>query len=163
MTSRRLILMRHAKSSWAVEGMLDHERPLNKRGKRAAPIIAEEITTLGWQPDFVVTSTARRTQETWQLMQSTLGKDLSVRRSRTLYLGGLGDIQEDAGDWPPEAKTVLCLGHNPGWERAIAQLSGTHYPMTTANAGLLEGQGETWADALCSPWVLTAFLRPPKS
>ena len=59
---RRLIVMRHAKSSWKNESLRDHERPLNKRGRRDAPRIGEELASLGWVPQRVISSDATRDQ-----------------------------------------------------------------------------------------------------
>jgi len=160
MTVRRLILMRHAKSSWADHGQADHERPLNKRGRRDAPRVAQELADLGWEPDFIVSSDARRTQETWERMAPILGSSLPVHWSNDLYLAGLGDLQADSGHWPNEAHTILALGHNPGWEQALGQLAGAWSGMTTANAGLLEGAGSTWSEALEQSWELARLIRP---
>ena len=61
MTERRLILMRHAKSSWKQPGLTDHDRPLNGRGRQDAPAMADALVARGWLPDAVVSSTAART------------------------------------------------------------------------------------------------------
>ncbi len=161
--NRRLILMRHAKSSWADEDITDHERPLNKRGRKAAVEIAAELRDRDWLPDLVVSSTARRTQETWERMRPTLGEAIPLRTSDDLYLAALGDIQGDAAAWPSDVRTILCLGHNPGWQNAVGLLSARPQHMTTANAALLIGDGSTWSDALARPWELAAFLRPTRN
>ena len=160
--TRRLILMRHAKSSWADENMSDHERPLNKRGRRAAVEIAGELSDRNWLPDLVVSSTARRTQETWERMRPILGDAIPLRSSADLYLAALGDLQGDSTAWPNDVQTILCLGHNPGWERAVGLLSGRPHHMTTANAALLLGEGSAWSEALARPWELVDFLRPTR-
>jgi phosphohistidine phosphatase len=139
MTTRRLILMRHAKSSWAIDGQADHQRPLNKRGRRDAPLVARALSERDWLPDFVVSSDSERTRQTWAHMNSVLDLDCVIRWTHDLYLAGLGDLQHDADQWPNSARTVLALGHNPGWERALGQLGGDWGGMTTANAGLLIG------------------------
>lgn len=160
--TRRLILMRHAKSSWAEEDMSDHDRPLNKRGRRAAVEIASELRARDWLPELVVSSTARRTQETWERMRPTLGDAIPLRSSADLYLAALGDIQGDSEAWPHAVRTILCLGHNPGWENAVGLLSGRPQHMTTANAALLVGEGSTWTEALARTWELVDFLKPTR-
>ena len=62
---RRLILMRHAKSSWADPGQRDFDRPLNARGVRSAPLLGAWLRERGHVPDAALVSTARRTRETW--------------------------------------------------------------------------------------------------
>jgi len=159
MSERRLILMRHAKSSWAREGLTDHQRPLNSRGRASAPRMAQELSTRGWLPDHVVSSTAQRTLETWSLMEPVLG-GLPFVTSDALYLAGLGAIQTHAHTWSPDWTCVLVLGHNPGWSEAASRLTGTPIEMTTANCVLMTGIGATWAEALSAHWNLTALLRP---
>jgi len=157
---RRLIVMRHAKSSWDSGASGDHARPLNPRGRRDAPRVARHLAELGWTPDRVWSSTSQRTTETWELMAPELREGLQVTFDRRLYLAGLGTLQEVASEWPEDARTLLVLGHNPGWEDAASQLSGSPISMTTANAVLLEGEGSTWAEALERSWTLHQQLRP---
>ncbi|MEE3242683.1 MAG: histidine phosphatase family protein, partial [Candidatus Thermoplasmatota archaeon] len=64
----RLILMRHAKSSWKYPDLSDHERPLNKRGRKAAVKVAKELIRLEWIPDKLYSSDSERTKETWSRM-----------------------------------------------------------------------------------------------
>jgi len=160
MTTRRLILMRHAKSSWAIDGQEDHQRPLNKRGRRDAPRIATALAARDWLPDFVVSSDAERTRQTWTQMNSVFSIECEVRWTNDLYLAALGDLQRDSAHWPDSTHTILALGHNPGWERALAQLGGDWGGMTTANAALLVGSGTTWTEALEGSWNLEEVLRP---
>ena len=63
-TRRRLYLLRHAKSSWKDEGLADHDRPLARRGRRAAKAIARHLREQGVEPELVLCSTARRARET---------------------------------------------------------------------------------------------------
>lgn len=159
MSERRLILMRHAKSSWAREGLSDHQRPLNGRGRTSAPRMAHELSDRGWLPDQVISSTAQRTRETWSLMEPVLGS-LPLATSDELYLAGLGAIQTHARGWSEDWSCVLVLGHNPGWSEAASRLTGTPIEMTTANCVLMTGSGESWAEALTAHWELSALLRP---
>ncbi len=158
---RHLVLMRHAKSSWAERGLSDHDRPLNKRGRRDAPRMGQELAALGWIPDLVASSDSCRTRETWAGMQSELGAGAArVLWSSNLYLAGLRDLRHHAGVWANDAATVLALGHNPGWSDAASILAGQRLEMTTANCALLRGAGTTWQDALSRQWELVALLRP---
>ena len=157
---RRLIIMRHAKSSWNTDSPTDHERPLNKRGNKDAPRIAQRLVELEWIPQLVVSSDAQRTRETWERMSGVFGGDIAVDYTRELYGGGLDEIVECSFEWPSCVSTVLLVGHNPGWGDAVGSLSGVLTSMTTANAALLEGEGEDWHQALDGKWKLTALLRP---
>jgi phosphohistidine phosphatase SixA len=77
------------------------------------------------------------------------------------YLAGLTAIEVAASRWnTPAAGPVMVLGHNPGWENAASTLSRQRITMTTGNAVLLEGQGDTWLAALRAPWRLETILLP---
>ena len=153
--------MRHAKSSWSSGVEDDHARPLNKRGRRDAPRMAAELVARGWVPDRVLSSTAQRTRETWELLAPSFPA-AEVRFHQALYLAGVGAIQEACQPLGDDVGTVLVLGHNPGWERAASWLSGEDVSMTTANVALLEHADEPWCEALhdANGWTLHALLRP---
>jgi phosphohistidine phosphatase len=157
---RRLMLMRHAKSSWTFPGLADDERPLNKRGRRDAPRVGKRLVELGWVPDLVVSSDSRRTRETWERMQKHFPA-AHVRFTRALYGGGPTELRREAARLPAAVRTVLVLGHNPGWEEAVEELSGREVRITTANVVLLEAEGATWADALRrGHWTVAGVIRP---
>jgi len=159
---RRLILMRHAKSSWKQEAATDHERCLNRRGRRDAPRIARELRRLGWWPDLVLSSDSQRTRETWELMSAETDPPTAARFSNQLYLAGLDEIEEVVRQVPNRVSTLLVLGHNPGWEEAASVLSGVECEMTTGNCALLESEYLQWHGS-CSVqagWRLVDMLRP---
>ncbi len=159
--TRRLILMRHAKSDWGT-GDDDHDRPLNARGRGDAPRVGEALRELGWVPDLVVLSDSARTTETWDRMRGSFDHEPPARPNRSLYLAGLGALQDVVAELDEGIHTVLALGHNPGWEMAATRLSGTPIRMTTANAVLLELVWGPWAEAICSPAVRVHRVIRPK-
>ncbi len=107
--TRTLILMRHAKSSWGDPFAEDHDRPLNNRGRKSAPAIGAWLQSNGWLPDEVVSSSAKRTRETWDRLGLSTP---DIRFTPALYLAGpdemFGELATATGN------TVLMLGHNPG-------------------------------------------------
>ncbi len=158
---RRLIVMRHAKSSWTSSATSDHERPLNGRGRKDAPRIAAALHARGWWPDAVVSSDATRTRETWALMAAADVPEVAdVRFEPGLYHAGWREVHASAATWPQRWETVLLLGHNPGWEALAARLSDVWAEMTTANAALLTCEAERWIEALEGQWELEETLRP---
>ena len=106
--TRRLIVMRHAKSSWKIPGQPDHDRPLNRRGKRAAAALGDWLRTHGHLPDQVLSSDSRRTRETW----AGLALDGSPVFTRDLYLASSDEIAQVLRR--ATGPCVLVLGHNPG-------------------------------------------------
>lgn len=157
---KRLIIMRHAKSSWTSGAVSDHQRPLSERGRRDAPRIGARLRDIGWVPDLVISSDSERTLETWQCMQAEFPHPIEARFSHALYHRGLSAIVGECSMLPQEISTLLVLGHNPGWEDATSSLSGKWLRMTTANAALLESDADDWTDAFDATWTLAEILRP---
>src|SRR5690606_31579366 len=81
---RRLMLLRHAKADWP-DGVADHERPLARRGQRQGPEMARYMAAEGLIPDRAIVSTARRTQETWELVAAILPPDISKSNDARIY------------------------------------------------------------------------------
>jgi len=158
--STRLLLMRHAKSSWKVAGQSDHQRPLNKRGRQDAPRMAQQLRSRGWVPDLALVSDAARTEETWAWMAGELEPSPPHVLHSGLYHGTLREIRAAISSSVTTEGTVLVLGHNPGWEAALTELSGVRASFTTANIALLE-HPLSWTEAMQrSDWQLRALLRP---
>ena len=158
---RRLVVMRHAKSSWKSSAATDHERPLNARGRRAAPLVGARLVELGWAPEVVLSSDSARTRETLERMQPILSAGAKVHYSRDLYLAGIEEIREQLRLVPPEVTVLLILGHNPGFEEFVTWLSGEEVTLKTASAALLVGRGEDWEASLLhsSAWNLVSIIR----
>ncbi|MCB9669272.1 MAG: histidine phosphatase family protein [Alphaproteobacteria bacterium] len=156
----RLILMRHAKSSWKDATQTDHQRPLNGRGRDDAPYMARLLAEKGWAPDLALVSDAARTEETWAWMAGEFESEPSALLLPALYHGGLRDIRRALEDRVRSESTVLVLGHNPGWEEAVELLTGRAVTMKTANAALLSHK-LGWADAVGRlDWRLHTILTP---
>lgn len=115
---RRLILMRHAKSDWDDPALPDHDRVLNKRGRRACAAIGPWLRDKGYVPNETLCSTAARTVETWNLLADELPDPPAARLKRELYLADPDTILEVLHG--ASGHCVALLGHNPG----IGQLAG---------------------------------------
>ncbi|MBJ29155.1 MAG: histidine phosphatase family protein [Euryarchaeota archaeon] len=139
---RRLIVMRHAKSSWKDPRLEDHDRPLNKRGIKDAPRIAEELHSRGWTPDLILVSSSRRTIQTLEMMKNRFG-DLPSEVRPGIYHASLHDLLKELDDMVINGTTMI-LGHNPGSEILINRLSGIWTIMPTASAALLVESDSTW-------------------
>ena len=107
----KLILMRHAKSSWKYPELTDHERPLNKRGRKASVKIAKELIRLDWIPDKLYSSDSARTKETWKRMAKHI-QQVDVEYSRKFYHSKPKKIMKNIPD-ELNYETIMILGHNP--------------------------------------------------
>ena len=138
----RLIIMRHAKSSCSDASLDDHDRPLNKRGRRDAPRIAEELRNRDWIPDRIRVSSSKRTMETLELME-TISQNSAIDVEPSLYHSNISTLLQDVEE-VEEGKTTMILSHNPGSEILVHQLSNRLEVMPTAAAALFEKQQEGW-------------------
>lgn len=149
---KRLILLRHAKSSWDTDAANDHSRPLNERGRAEAPLLGPRLVERGWRPDRVLCSDAVRARETWELAESTLDPRPAVHLDRRLYLAGPHQIREVVQDQPEDVGTLLLVGHNPGWEDCVAWFAGEDVVLKTATVAVLESKEDaSWVDLMAKP------------
>lgn len=122
---RKLLLLRHAKSSWDATGLDDHERPLNKRGVRDAPVMGAYIAKHDLNPDLVLCSDAVRTRATLTLLLPALGAPSpAVRYEPRLYLAEPAAIVEVLHRVDPKVERCLVVGHNPGMHALALGLVG---------------------------------------
>jgi phosphohistidine phosphatase len=146
----RLIVMRHAKSSCSDVSLDDHNRPLNKRGRRDAPRIAQELHKRKWIPDRIRVSSSKRTMETLELME-VISRNSTINVEPSLYHSNISTLLQ-AVEEVEEGKTTMILSHNPGSEILVHQLSNRLEVMPTSAAALLEKQNDVW--------ILIDVLRP---
>ena len=111
---KRLLLLRHAKSSRDNPRLQDFDRPLAKRGREAAPEIGRHMRKAGWLPDLVLCSNARRTQETAELVMAELGGNAEVRFMDALYLAAPEQMLKEIHAVDDMIGTLLVVAHNPG-------------------------------------------------
>ena len=78
---KSILILRHAKSSWKHPDVNDHDRPLNKRGKRDAPYMGELLRDKHLVPDFIISSTAKRARSTAKAVAKAAGYKLTLNQS----------------------------------------------------------------------------------
>src|SRR5215475_12901327 len=118
----RLMLLRHAKSSWPSSGVQDAARPLSQRGEAAARLMGEYMTRHSLVPERVLCSPARRTRETWAGIATQWPADLDVVFDQRLYEATPQSILSVIRVQPEAARTLLVIGHNPGLQAAAELL-----------------------------------------
>jgi phosphohistidine phosphatase len=124
-TSRRLLLLRHAKSSWDDVGLADHDRPLAPRGHRAVEKLRRHLRRLGLAPDLVLCSTARRAVQTFRGIEPAFPSGTPVDMCPELYAATAGELCERVRRSPESARWVLVIAHNPGLEDLALDLIAT--------------------------------------
>ncbi len=144
-----LILMRHAKSSWK-EPLNDHDRPLNRRGKRAAKLIGETLAAKGFIPDLILSSDAKRARSSAKrLLKGLGGKGVSkIELDPMLYEADAATIMREISKTPSHIQTLLLIAHNPGISDLAAMLSGDNSLswLPTAGTVIFEFNVDSWKD-----------------
>ena len=115
---RRLMLLRHAKSDWAT-GLRDHDRPLNERGRDAAPRMGAYMTRHALVPDLVIASSATRVRETLDLLLPSFAAAPRVVHDERIYGTGSEMLLDVIKETPRGVHVLLLVGHNP----ALAELA----------------------------------------
>ena len=120
---KRLAVLRHAKSSWDDSNLDDFDRPLNERGWKSARRIGRELADRGMRFDLVLASTALRVRETLQGVQEAVDFSAPIRFEQDMYLAGTQTLVELIRRLPGTVQAPLLVGHNPGLERLLVELT----------------------------------------
>jgi phosphohistidine phosphatase len=129
---KKLLLLRHAKSSWDDASLPDFDRPLNERGQRAAPLVGEFMRERKFHPDLIVCSPAKRTRETIALVLEAAAVEPPIRYDERIYEASVGHLLEIISQLEDDKTEVMLVGHNPGFENLLERLTGKTERMPTA-------------------------------
>ncbi|KAE8813545.1 hypothetical protein D1007_09246 [Hordeum vulgare] len=170
---RRLILLRHGDSAVGERFTRDHDRPLSKSGRADAISVSDKFHKMGWIPELILCSDATRTKETLQIMQEHVQ---GLSQSLVHFIPSFYSIAAMDGQTAEhlqkaiceystdEILTVMCMGHNKGWEEAASMFSGDSVVLKTCNAALLEAAGKSWIEAFSQAglggWKLHGIVKP---
>jgi phosphohistidine phosphatase len=161
---RELIIIRHAKSSWDDPRVSDHERTLNDRGRKDAPVMASWLADHCKAPDLAIVSTAVRAQETAAYFIDAFGlTDNQVVHSKELYQASVEDVMDLVGWIPTEdMKRVMIVGHNPTLTMVVEHLVGPQVgDLSTCSVVVIRfPQAKSWKEIERGELVL--FASPKK-
>lgn len=155
---KRITLLRHAKSSWSSLDLPDIERTLNHRGEKDAPDMGHRLSQRNSKPDYIVCSTAARTQQTAQLLLPAWGinpEDVPVKLDKRIYDASLSMLLDAIADTPSSSTHALLIGHNPGLELLCKTLLPHSVKrMPTSAVSVYDIDTADWADLLGKPATL---------
>jgi phosphohistidine phosphatase len=158
---KTLLVLRHAKSSWSDPAVADHERPLNTRGRRDAPRMGAFVREHGLIPDVVISSDAVRARLTAEAVVEAARYGGEILLERRLYMAGPADILSLLRTVGGKAETVMIVGHNPGLEELVAQLTGDWQDLPTAALAQIVLPIDQWRDLkLSTRGTLVGHWRP---
>lgn len=143
---RTLLLLRHAKSDWDAGAGEDFDRPLAKRGRRAAALVGRFLRDVGCVPEEVLTSAAVRARTTVELAAEAGGWGCPLRETRDLYEADPEDVVEEIRGLASGARTLLVAGHEPTWSGLLSLLvGGGSFRLPTAALACIEFDADTWS------------------
>jgi phosphohistidine phosphatase len=129
---KKLLILRHAKSSWQHSGLTDHQRPLNPRGEKSAPRMGQFIYEIDLVPEAILSSTARRAAETAELVAESCGFAGDIQYFDAFYHGWPSSFVEILQRLPKEIEIAMVVAHNPGLEALLETLTGALEALPTA-------------------------------
>ena len=157
----RLLLMRHAKSSWSNGELSDHERPLNDRGRRAATAIGAALTARGFAPDIIWSSDAKRTRETAMHLIRSIPGAQTVTYAPDFYHASAETVLRACGKELEPDQPLMLLGHNPGWSQLHQYFTGQRHEYPTGACTVLTRKQNNISDWLDpAAWVFTDLILP---
>ena len=164
---RTLLVMRHAKSDWGAAFGSDHERPLVRRGVKAAGRMGRFLTDAGTAPDLILSSSAIRALTTAELAAEAGGWDCEIVTNRDLYASDPERVLEMVREINNGVERLLIAGHEPTWSTLVTWLTGgDRVRMPTAAVACLDLPHGGWIDlapATCElRWLMTPKMLKSK-
>lgn len=161
--TKKLYIMRHAKSSWDHPGLTDFQRPLNRRGLSDAPQMGDWMVSHDCVPDWVFSSTAIRARSTAELVTARFPNfstdnlrliDQLYHAPANVYLNLISQLNDNIH------QSVMLIGHNPGLEDLVEELCGHYQVMSTAAIAVFDFCSDSWQQLARSGGELAAVWRP---
>ncbi len=161
---KKVIFVRHAKSSWSYPELTDFERPLNKRGRRDAPFMGKLLLQKGWKPEIIVSSPALRAYFTARLMARELEYPLrDIVSTEDLYEASASDFLRVINNMDEKFSSVMLVGHNPGITLTVNLLSDrTIENIPTAGVAVVGFRLASWREIELHMGSLLEFEFPKK-
>jgi len=161
---KTLYFIRHAKSSWDDPGLNDHDRPLNKRGRRDGPAMARRLLGFDVAPDGLLSSSAKRARQTAGYFKDVLSVENAIYLQE-LYHAWPITIEEQVQNLPNDWETVLVFGHNPGYTDLANKLKNDLYISNLPTCGIIGARSNVndWKDFTLADAERIAYLYPKQT
>ena len=157
---KTLYLLRHAKSSWDDSSLSDFERPLNPRGHRTAPFMGELMKKRKLRAEIIVSSPAERAKETALLVKGSAEMPAEIVFEPRIYEASSNSLRKVVAGLKNKYLSAMLVGHNPGIEGFIYNLTGQAEPMPTAALAIIELEIDNWDDLDDNCGQVVSVIRP---
>ncbi|PRB04249.1 histidine phosphatase family protein [Microbacterium sp. MYb64] len=155
---KTLLLARHAKSDWGSADLRDHDRPLNARGRRDAPMMARRLRDEDVRLQRILSSTAIRARSTADEYAAAFG--LAVVAEPALYAASARAILGIASALPDDVEVAMLVGHNPGMADAVAELTGSFVEFPTCAVAECAVDVASWSELIEGSGTLLRLRTP---
>ncbi len=162
---KKLLLLRHAKSDWHTGAETDLDRPLNKRGRKSAPIMGQRLAERGCAPDLIISSPAQRARETAEIIASQLRQaEVDIAYNPLIYGADLETLIQLVYELDDELENIILVGHNPGLSE-LGQWLSDDAPEWIPTCGMLalEMAIDCWRNASKGCAYLAGYNYPKKT
>jgi phosphohistidine phosphatase len=163
---KTLLIIRHAKSSWDIGSLNDFERPLNERGKKDAPAMAQRLLDKKMNIDAFISSPAKRAKKTAELFSSAYNKDeKDIIFIAALYHASVNTFYETVKNIDDKFNSVALFSHNPGITEFVNELVDSIKTDNMPTCGIFAVTIDTtiWSDFKSAPKKLLFFEYPKLS
>lgn len=157
---KRLYILRHAKSSWNDSTLSDFERPLNDRGREAAPFMGELMAKRGWVPGIFFSSPAVRAMQTARFVIDSSGFAPPLVIDERIYEASSQALKQIVTGLDEGHNSAILVGHNPGIEGLIELMTGEKQRMPTAALAIIDIEAESWERAFETKAILVETVKP---
>lgn len=121
---KKLLIIRHAKSSWDASVPVDFDRPLNERGQKDAPEMAKRLLKKDIKIDAFISSPAKRALSTAEYFAEAYGeKRRNIIEIPSLYHPAVHVFYNVIEELDNDYKTVAIFSHNPAITDFVNQLT----------------------------------------
>ncbi len=155
-----ITFVRHAKSSWDSFSIPDHDRPLNNRGQRDSVFMGKKLSSLGFKPQIIICSSAKRAQLTAKNIAKSLS-DTDIIIKEELYDSYPADYIKIIGEIDEKYSDVMMVGHNPTMTDIVNYFSpDIIYNVPTTGVFKIQFDVEKWIDISFESGKLIEFIYP---
>ncbi len=158
---KKIVFIRHAKSSWADSTLEDFDRPLNERGKIDAPLMASKLKSQGVIPDLIVSSPAKRAKKTAKIFSKVMQLEHEILFDERIYEADEDTLLQVIHSFPQDKNIVFMFGHNPGFTWIVNQLCNVRIDnIPTCGFAIVACPVENWNEICMETNTLEYFDYP---
>lgn len=159
---KKLYIMRHAKSSWKDSTLDDFDRPLNKRGKKDAPLMGSILRKRGVSPDVIISSPASRAKTTAEIVAKEINFTKSIVYDENIYEASVKNLYHILRVISDKKSSVMLFGHNPALNMLVEELVDFNENIPTCGVVEIEFDCKRWSDISYDNSKLISFDYPKK-